>query len=53
MSSVAALNPVDWAVTAARSAFEGHAWPEVLKPLGLLLAFALLVWTLMAPLLYW
>lgn len=48
MASIARFNPVDWAVTAARSAFEGEAWLGVLEPLGLLLAFALVVWIVMA-----
>jgi ABC-2 type transport system permease protein len=48
MQGIAAVNPVDWAVTAGRATFEGRPLGEVLPPIGLLAVFALLVWTLAA-----
>lgn len=48
MGAVAAFNPVDWAVTAARSAFEGHPIAEALPAVGLLALFAFGVWAFAA-----
>jgi ABC-2 type transport system permease protein len=42
--NLALFNPVDWAVTAGRAAFEGYSWPDILNPLGLLTIFSLSAW---------
>jgi ABC-2 type transport system permease protein len=44
MRNLATLNPIDWAVTAGRAAFEGYPWQEVLAPLGILVLFVVLAW---------
>ena len=44
MRILAVINPVDWAVTTSRAAFNGYAGPEILRSFGLLALFAGLAW---------